>query len=154
MDEVLYNDTHIMDVAEYSNLTFRGTLCNLLFHTSNTSERTVRLCTTPELLESNFKSAILCNFKSRGFPEPSNWYTLLQPITLRYSHTYPCSLHSMATDLNNPFCSMALLSVIQCTTQISCDMICGSDVITVNADPSGRAIMLGWNILNSPQKLG
>jgi hypothetical protein len=91
-DNVLYKDTHIMDVVEHSNLTFRGTLCNVLFHTSNTSERTVRLCTTPELLDSNFKSAILCIFKSRGFPEPSNLSTLLQPITLLYSHTYPCSL--------------------------------------------------------------
>jgi hypothetical protein len=58
--------------VEHSNLTFKGTFCNVLFHTSNTSDWTVRLCKTPELLESNFKSAILYIFKSRGFPEPSN----------------------------------------------------------------------------------
>ena len=110
-----------MDAVENSNLTFRGTLCHVLFHTSNTSERTVRLCTTPELLESNFKSAILCIFKSRGFPEPSNLSTLLQPITLLYSDPYPCSLHSLATDLNNPLYSMPLLSVIQSASKISCD---------------------------------
>ena len=61
-----------MDVVKHSNLTFKGTLCNVLFHTSNNSEWTVRLGNTPELLESNFRSAILCIFKSRGFPEPSN----------------------------------------------------------------------------------
>jgi len=129
-----------MDVVERSNLTFGGTLCNVLFHTSNNSERTVRLCTTPELLESNFKSAILCIFQSRGFPEPSNWSTILQPITLLYSHTYPCSLHSVATDLNNPHNSMALLPVIQSANEISWD------VITVNADSSDCAKKCNrWN---------
>lgn len=58
-----------MDVVKHSNLTFKGALCDVLFHTS---EWTVRLGNTPELLESNFRSAILCIFKSRGLPEPSN----------------------------------------------------------------------------------
>jgi hypothetical protein len=76
MGEIFCNDTHVMDVVEHSNLTFTETLRNVHFYTSNNSDWTVRLCNTPELLDSNFKSDILSIFKSRGFSEPSNWSTL------------------------------------------------------------------------------
>jgi hypothetical protein len=107
-----------MDVVEHSNLTFQGTLRNVLFRTSNNSECTLRLCNTPEHLERNFKSAILRIFKSRGFPEHSKLiYTSPQPQT--HYHTYPCLLpwirvaHGIHWPQNfNPLNSMALVSVI------------------------------------------
>lgn len=97
-----------MDVMEHSNLTFQGTLCNVLFRTSNNSECTVRLCNTPEHLEKNFKSAILRIFKSRGFPEHSKLiYTSPQPhdslphLSMLTAMDQSYALHSLAPEFQS-----------------------------------------------------
>lgn len=122
-----------MDAVEHSNLTCRGTLCNGLsipLRPLNGRFVSVILQNSSKVI-SKVSSSVFSSHED--FPNlRTDLHLSNQSPCFTVTHileilddlcTHPSSLHALATDLNNPLSSMALLSVIPSANVISCDKL-------------------------------